>query len=238
VIGCYLRTDYHPDPPEPQTDGGPGGDGGDGDADGDGGLPPACDDGALRCADSSTVETCESGEWVAESCGEICAEAYGPMGYSLGCDAAADDPCQCMDDIIAGEMVVCTPGDIMCLDEWTLGRCDDAAWDWVPQDCNTYCAETFGYDYYSLGCDTDAEDPCMCEYGIIDGDMPMCEPGDMICLDDATLGVCGDDSWDYVPVDCDERCVEQNGAGYTSPGCDLAAEDPCQCEPPPDDSGE
>jgi hypothetical protein len=232
LIGCYLRTDYHQPDPTP-IDGGP--DGGDG---GDGGPPPGCDDGALRCADPSTVSQCVDGEWVAEACGDVCLEELGAMAYSLGCDATAADPCQCMDDIMAGEPIVCTPGDIMCLDDWTLGRCDEAAWDYVPQDCNTFCVETYGYDYYSQGCDATAADPCQCEYGMIDGEMMVCEPGDVICLDEATLGVCDEAAMDYLPVACADRCVEQLGAGATSAGCDATATDPCECEPPPDEPAE
>jgi hypothetical protein len=166
LIGCYLRTDYHQPDPLPIGDGGPdGGDGGpDGSVDGgDGGPPPACDEGALQCADSTTIERCVDGEWVAEACGDVCAEAYGPGGYSNGCDAAADDPCRCEDDLIAGEMIVCTPDDIICYDDWTVGRCDESYGDYVSQDCNEYCVETFGPDYASLGCDVTAEDPCQCE---------------------------------------------------------------------------
>lgn len=235
MIGCYLRTDYHQPDPLP-IDGGPDG-GGDGGPDGGDAAPPRCDEGALQCADSTTIERCEGGEWVAQACGDVCVEEHGTMAYSLGCDAAAEDPCRCEEDIIAGEMALCTPGDIMCFDDRTVGLCDVSYGDFVPQDCNEYCVATYGYDYYSLGCDATAADPCRCEYGMTDGGVAACEPGDVICLDEATLGVC-DDSWSYAPFDCDARCVEQHGAGATSAGCDAAVADPCQCEPPPDDPSE
>jgi hypothetical protein len=222
LIGCYMRTDLTPDPPEP--DGGP---------DGDPPDPPICDEGALRCADDWTLEICNDDAWHAQSCHEICNEDD-PWGYSNGCNAEADDPCQCEYDMIAGVQVECYPEDVYCVDERQVYTCED--YSPVIMDCDDWCVEQYGPDYASEGCDGTAEEPCQCFYNILEGDPIWCAPGDVICLDEETLGVCENE--DYVAFDCDERCQETYGPDAHSAGCDATAEDPCLCIAAGSGSGE
>jgi len=227
MIGCYGRSNYTPDSPTPPTpDGGPDGGGGDG---GDGGLPPGCDEGELQCFDGGELGLCEDGEWRRESCEDICNASGGIDAYSAGCDATAEDPCLCMYDIVDGIEVACGPADTHCADDWTLATCDEYG-GYTSVDCNTYCSDTNGPDWYSMGCDTAAEDPCQCQYGIVDGEMAMCGPGEVYCHDESTVAICDETGWDYRIATCDEYCVELHGEGFTSPGCDDSAEEPCQCE--------
>jgi len=123
----------------------------------------------------------------------------------------------------------CTPGDVWCDGQSTVAFCDDDGLSATAYDCNTYCIETAGVDYYSTGCDADAADPCLCEYGIVDGDPPMCTPGDVYCEDEDTAMVCSDGYY-YEPLECDAYCKEQYGEDAYAVGCDAEAEDPCLCE--------
>jgi hypothetical protein len=99
------------------------------------------------------------------------------------------------------------------------------------QDCQEVCKNTFGSDYSSRGCDADAEDPCLCEYDIIDGDPAVCTPGDMICMDENTVGICQEDQWSYQEQDCDDFCLENYGEDYYSEGCNSDnPENICTCK--------
>jgi hypothetical protein len=194
----------------------------------DGGMP-ACYPGDVYCADASTLVECgDDGIPTSVDCEAECDARYSdPMASSAGCDAAAADPCQCQYDIVAGVAPVCTPGDVVCEDGDVLLRCD-ANYNQTRQDCDETCAAQGGI---SLGCDAAAEDPCQCEYDIVLGEMAVCTPGDVICLDEATAGVC-EDGVNYDPVPCEAFCQQLHGEDYTSIGCD--AQDPnnlCGCKP-------
>lgn len=229
LIGCYLRTDYVPETPQPQPDGGP---------DGDPPIPPDCDDGDHRCTGEesylATLEVCEDGEWTEVDCHALCRDEYGPEYVSWGCDAEADNPCQCEYDMIEGEMMWCDPAQIYCIDSFTVEICEYESI--TTQSCNDYCVEHFGPDYISWGCNDDAEDPCQCDLDIIGGEMMVCTPEDIICFDDDTMGVC-ENEWDYTRVECADYCVETFGSEYLSEGCDASADDPCQCVAPASGSG-
>ncbi len=75
----------------------------------------------------------------------------------------------------------------------------------------------------------------LCEYGIVEGGMMECSPGDTTCIDDDTLGVCHDGIWSL--QDCYDRCSEHYGSEYVSAGCDIEVEEPCQCLVLPSGSG-
>ncbi len=217
LTGCYMRNDYVPETPQP--DGGPG----------DGGPDPDCDDDERRCTDEGDLEVCDEGEWITTICEEYCDETYGPEAYASGCDADAAEPCQCEYDIILGDPDPCYPNDLFCAGESTLVLCDA---DWREVDCDEYCRETHdgSHEWYSNGCDaSNPEDPCQCEYGMIDGFMPECEPGEVICEDARNARVC-QDGYEWMAVNCDEYCVEENGPDWFSNGCNASAEDFCQCE--------
>ena len=189
-----------------------------------------CNPGEMVCVDERTLGMCDdSYNFTTVDCEERCNEEHGIDSYTIGCDAEAADPCQCVTDIVDGMMAECEPGDLYCADDRTVAICEDSYF-YTSHDCDERCRETHGPDFYSMGCDAEAEDPCRCEYGIVDGEAPMCDPGDVICFDDETVGVCEEGGWDYTPQDCAERCVETHGEGSASAGCDPLAEDPCLCE--------
>lgn len=187
--------------------------------------------GEALCVDASTLLVCTSGvPPTPRDCDEVCRDQHGSHAYSLGCDVAADDPCQCEYDMIDGGAPACMPGDVECTDTYTLTTCGD---DGIPTsiDCNEQCATSTPDGWgYSMGCNVDAEDPCQCEYDIVGGVAPACMPGDVMCADDQTLAVCNDGYW-YENIDCDAHCQQTLQDPYAySLGCDMGAEDPCQCQ--------
>ena len=211
LIGCYMRSDYTPDDPRPPTP--------------DGGPDPDCTPDALRCASDLVLEVCEDGEWAARACHDRCVEELGPFAFSDGCDAAAADPCLCGYDVIDGGVAQCVPGDLYCSDYHTLVLCEGG--ELVERDCDLYCPAEHGEDWASAGCDVTAVDPCRCFYDVLDGFMPSCEPGEMLCFDSETVGIC--DGVGYVVQACDDWCVEAHGPGWVSGGCNNVDEEPCRC---------
>jgi hypothetical protein len=178
AIACGDRGRLAVTPP-PRTDGGLVPDGGSGP---DGGLPPpdggnddggdilagdiaACNPGDVYCADSHTLMTCDQVSYVATDCDAYCPASYGPQSYSMGCDIAAADPCNCY-DMLDGGIGLCTPDMVECLDLDTVSACDEATGSWVTSDCTTYCAEHFGAGSTATGCDaTQVDNPCGCVAG-------------------------------------------------------------------------
>lgn len=140
----------------------------------DGGMVE-CSPEEVYCDDNSLV-TCPDYYPIYTECDTYCSETYGPDYYSLGCDAEAEDPCQCEYGMIDGDWVECLPEDVSC-DGNSMVTCDD--YYPVYTDCDTYCSETYGPDYFSMGCDAEQEEPCQCEYGIIDGDFEEVNPEDV-----------------------------------------------------------
>lgn len=223
LIGCYMRTDYSPETPDSGPDGDPDGD------------PPGCDDGALRCVDDYVLEICGDGEWQERDCNEVCTNEEG-FGYSAGCNAEADDPCQCEYDIPAGVPAVCSPSEVNCADVNTLEYCEDG--EFVTQNCDDWCLEQYGDFSYSAGCDESADELCQCEYDILEGEPAMCLEGDLICIDEETAGICDSVAWDYVHVDCEDWCQETYGPDAHSGGCDESHTEPCICAIPDSGSGD
>lgn len=219
LVGCYLRSDYVPETPQPQPDGGPDGDGGDGD--------PPCTDGDLRCSDDWTLETCDDGSWVGQSCHDECS-ARGLEYYSVGCDADAEDPCQCEYGIVEGLMEECEPGDVICGDDGMAQICTDE-WYWDLRSCDEICREEHGPEWSSAGCDESAEDPCQCRYDIIDGGPMFCEPGEAFCDGDTVRMVCGDGG-EWTAEDCNALCLESGNPDVVSGSCeDDGGEAGCVC---------
>ena len=127
----------------------------------------------------------------------------------------------------------CYPNDLYCADDATVFICGDR---WEEVDCNALCQETHGLDWYSEGCNAEAEDPCQCVYGMLDGEPVECPPGDVICYDDQNVGVCTEGGW-YESQECELVCDESFGPESTSMGCDATADDPCLCALPGSGSG-
>jgi len=127
-----------------------------------------------------------------------------------------------------GIMADCEPGDIECSGDGMIEICSES-WFWESYNCDDLCREELGPDAISRGCDESAESPCLCEYDILEGEAPVCEPGDIICLDDDTRGLCGEDGWDWIAEDCYEFCVEFGGPDVVEAVCDDEAEEGCVC---------
>ncbi len=197
------------------------------------GPDPECDAGALACEDG-VLQVCDDDGmgWTGQACEDYCREMYGADYWSTGCDAQAEDPCQCQYDIIDGDIAECTPGDFYCNGDGNVSICNDDHWSWSIHECNDYCRETYGADFVSYGCSDDAEAPCLCDYDMIDGVWAGCEPGEIYCQDDETLMTCNEeDRYSYDEHDCAEYCVEVYGEDYYSNGCDASdADNPCGCE--------
>lgn len=99
----------------PDGSGGEGGDRGDESAastsdSASSGAPVTCDEGATRCADVETVETCAADTWTPSACADVCGE----IGFeSTGCgpdDCACGEPLsdQCAQG--AGAFCACAEG--------------------------------------------------------------------------------------------------------------------------------
>lgn len=182
-----------------------------------------CESSHLHCVDDFTLEFCEEGDLVQQNCQDYCYENFDEFSVTFGCSESAADPCQC--DIVDGGAPMCTEDDIWCIDENTVSICNE--YDYTRYYCNDYCADFYGADYYSFGCDESDENFCQCEYGIIDGEPAYCPGGDIICTDEETVGFCNGS--EYVTQNCEEYCDEHFGTEYFSTGCDPEAVDPCLC---------
>jgi hypothetical protein len=195
--------------------------------------PNDCLPGQQYCDEAGNLVVCnDDGEsWTPQDCNATCVDQHGSRGYSTGCDAQADDPCQCEYDIIDGDIAECTPGEVQCRGEETVAFCQENGWEWLETECGDYCQEIYGNEAYSLGCNAEAEDPCQCESDIVVGVMPACTPDDFYCQDDDTAMVCEEDGWTFTEVDCAEYCTENFGEDYYSTGCDQEDEENiCGCE--------
>ncbi len=195
--------------------------------------PNDCNPGVLVC-DQNTLMVCnqDGQSWSSQECDVYCSEMYGFGSYSKGCDALADDPCQCDYDIIDGDIAECTPGGVACWDDETVAFCNQDSYSWTEQNCNDYCLEVNGPDYHSNGCNAQADDPCQCEYDIIEGIWVECTPGEFTCVDEDTASVCSADYMGWENVDCIEYCTDNFGDDYYSTGCkeDNSQDNICGCE--------
>jgi hypothetical protein len=229
LVGCYMRSDYIPE--TPGIDGGPDGD----PPEPDGDVPePLCDEGEARCLDTATAQTCEDGAWVTEDCYATCEpDELGRYASWAYCDESVGE-CVCNYDIEEGIEASCMPEDVWCADTETLITCPD--YYEVYQNCNEYCAETYGPQSESYGCDaTVTDNPCQC-YDMLDGDVATCTPGDVECWGSNTAAVCNE-SYYFDSYDCGTYCVSTYGADYVSLGCDATLEEPCNCAAPDSGSG-
>lgn len=202
------------------------------------GDPMDCEPGDFYCLDDTTLSFCTpDNHWHSVSCDAHCTG----KGYehSNGCDSEnTDNPCLCEYGWEGGLEPECHPDEIYCADQNTLKVCNDDYY-WESISCNERCANDpdFGPDYYSAGCEAEnADNPCLCEYGIIDGDPVECTPADSTCQDAETALWCGDYYWET--IGCEVWCAGQE-PGSASQGCsadDEGATAPCACAAPEDSS--
>jgi hypothetical protein len=210
VIGCFSEYKWLCDdglPPDAN-----------GDCPGD---DPECLPGLVVCRGDTGASICnDDGEsWNNLDCNDYC----GPEATAVSCDAEAANPCQCEYDI--GE---CEPGDVACENDYTVSFCGEDE-TWSHQDCYEYCQENFGWDYWSWGCDAQAEDPCQCQYDIIEGIIAECTPGEFYCGDEQTAWVCFEEGFEFEAMYCEEYCHERFGEYVSSGGCYDQADVPCKC---------
>lgn len=215
LVGCYMRSDYHADDPEPEPVDDPE-------------PEPECEDGQVRC-DGSGLETCVDEEWARRECSEICAESHGYEAHSYGCQEGSQDQCLCEYGLEQGVAPECNPSDVWCVDEQNVEYCPSPSPSWMQvTDCNSYCAEMYGPDAFSPGCDDNAHDPCQCQYGMVDGGPRECPPGYQSCAGEQSIVVCGENG-EHITQSCDQYCTDRYGAEPTASECDDTLDDPCQC---------
>jgi len=215
----------------PNIDGGDSGDGGDEADSGDImlGVMAECTPGDVMCADNENLATCNEDYYydAARSCEEICDEEFADSSaYSLGCDAQAEDPCQCQYDMVPGVMVECTPGEVQCREDNQYVECTEDYYLSDPRSCDELCAES---DMMSYGCnEAVVENPCQCGYDILDGEPALCTPGIIECQEDDVALICADDGYGTSQVSCDDHCAEQD---MISIGCTTLDRDNfCGCK--------
>ena len=191
------------------------------------GDDPECLPGLVVCRGDTGVSTCnDDGEsWDNQDCVDFC----GPEATRVSCDAQATPACQCEYDIIDGDVAECNPGDMKCADEMTLATCNEDRRSWSSQDCQDYCVENYGLEYTSWGCNVEFDDPCQCMYGIMEGIIAECTPGEFYCIDEHSASICIESPWNWEAVDCEEYCKEEYGEHSYSEGCDESASEACQC---------
>lgn len=212
--GCFAEDNISMDPPGEQC----------------------AEDGLVSCVDDSSVWVCLGGEKTETDCRDVCLERYGeeaPVHFLASCNPEEDLLCTCEEYTIPdGDIADCNPGDVFCADEtYTAYVCNETGEDYDVVNCNEYCSEAYGWDYYSEGCNAETPDNfCSCEYGQIEGIMVECYPGDLWCEDTETLRVCGEDFYS-TPISCYDYCQQEYGVEYYSLGCnDENVENICNCE--------
>jgi hypothetical protein len=140
------------------------------------------------CLDDESVQSCESGVWVERDCASVCAE-LGPAYAPAGCDR------ECVCELL--DPSACTPSETTCVDEGTVGVCDEAQ-ALQPTPCSDVCADA-GLD--EVGClEDEGQASCWCT-----SEGTACDPSSMsTCVDDATIAVCEAGAWAF--VECDVVC--------------------------------
>jgi hypothetical protein len=195
-----------------------------------------CDGDKIICENDNIAIVCnENAPNQIISCDQYCKSLFGDFSISLGCQENFNQPCQCEYDIILGSPSECIPGEIFCIDSQNVNICTDfdGYSDYKSMSCVDFCKENYGSEYYPYGdcSDTNAENPCQCEYEIIAGIDVACYPGDIYCFDENTLLECDGNINDYQRINCSDRCLEQNGENSISNGCDASNDvNPCLCD--------
>jgi hypothetical protein len=138
-------------------------------------------------------------------------------------------------NILDGVAVECMMDDLTCGDGGTIGVCinEDGYEHFDYKECNDYCFEEFGPDYSAFGvCDMNNHDnPCDCQYDVMDGIIAQCDEGDFYCTEDDSISIC-DASGMHVEKTCDEYCEEEWGSDLFISGSncsDSTTDEPCDC---------
>ncbi len=190
------------------------------------GVEYECSSGDFYCIENRSVAICEGGTYLQYECDAFCESAYGEGYVSDGCNAQdPDDFCSCV------EKNCIEDGPVACDEDGQLVTCEEGELKTVScwNECPPYPEEDYSLALVDAYCDDDAEGLCVCEYDTFDGGMYECYPEDKQCKDSNTLLVCNDDFY-YEEISCEDYCAQEFGPEYFSWGCDIEAEDPCQCE--------
>lgn len=152
------------------------------------------------CLDDESALSCEDRSWTALPCAQLCAR-LGPSFVAEGCELG----CVC----VPADPQACVPGQTQCIDDATLGVCDDQQ---VLEAfaCAQLCDEQ---GLIELGCVAEVElapgivapAECWCTNEAT----PCDADATPSCVDDATLAACVDGVWVF--EDCAQQCG-QSGA--------------------------
>jgi hypothetical protein len=172
------------------------------------GVGDPCRVGIPTCVDDVSVLRCEARTWAITDCETVCAE-LGPSYLSDGCD----DDCVC----VLMDPTGCAPSESICIDEYTLARCNDQQI-WEPTLCEELCTAA---GLLSVGCldqTADVEPTCWCT-----GEGAACADAAPSCVDDSNLAICVEGTWVF--EDCTSSCG--NSAATCDPwqqpvACDCA----------------
>ncbi|MGM0597502.1 MAG: hypothetical protein ACQES9_10730 [Myxococcota bacterium] len=191
-----------------------------------------CDPG-VNCNENYVAEICDLNHVTSTvNCNNWCVQEYGEDAYAIGCTEDINQPCNCEYGGLDGMIAECTPGEERCTNTG-IEVCVDLSgyYGWEHYSCNEYCNEEYGDHYVSYdGCNSELdENLCQCEYEMIDGNMPACNPEDIACDGDNLL-VCNNDTLSFETVNCSDKCSEEYGNSFVSEGCDASNPDnPCLC---------
>ena len=190
------------------------------------GVMAECTSGDIACLDARTANVCEDSFYTQYNCDQYCEDTFGEGFVSDGCDASqADDFCTCVQEVCPED------GPVACDENGNLVTCEEgeektvSCWD----ECPPYSEEDASKMLVEAVCDETSEGFCYCRYDTFDGGMYECYPDEKQCLDDATLLICNE-NYSFDPMSCEEYCQEKFGPDYISLGCNIEAQDPCQCE--------
>jgi hypothetical protein len=194
----------------------------------------------LICNENGEVGTCveEDGllhyQW--QDCSSYCLDKFGSEYYPWGQCSLEDQEnlCQCEYDIIDGGIGLCMEDDFYCGEDSTINVCNDSSTDYENITCSDWCTVEFGEGFVPRGdgcIDSDTNNPCGCDYDMMDGFAGECTLDNLICVSDTVVGIC-DENQEYKYFRCDELCKDEFGYEYSSTGCDNDPENPCKCEIP------
>lgn len=157
------------------------------------------------CLNDDSVRSCETGVWVERDCASVCSE-LGPAYVHVGCEM------ECVCELL--DPSGCTPSAATCVDEGTIGVCDEAQ-QLQPTPCSEVCADA---GLNEVGCLEDEDKAsCWCTSEGIS-----CEPSSMpVCVGDATVAMCMAGMWAF--VECEAICGRPATCSpYQRPaGCDC-----------------
>ncbi len=193
----------------------------------------SCDtDHSLSCESNWNFRKCVDGELQSVSCEEEC-PFFKDESFIIGLARAycepGDNSCTCDYDHLNSYSMKCSTKSTRCVDDTIWLDCVDE--EYVPLDCDDYCWETYGENFFATGCDDEAYEHCQCAYGSADGVTSDCQPGEMYCPDGKHLATCESEGTQKI-IDCNAYCQQEfGGSWFSERGCEAYKdlENPCSC---------